>query len=65
MFCFNLSNRENVLLQIIVDAAWMCEVSSVSFMLGVIYDPTNEMGNQGLLMPVLQKYVLESSNGAL
>jgi hypothetical protein len=43
MFCRYLSGRESALLQTSVGADWMCAVSSVSFMLGAIDNPTNLM----------------------
>jgi hypothetical protein len=56
LFCHNLSCRESALLQTSVDAASMCAVISVSFLLDSIHDPTNVMIYMGLLMRGMARY---------
>jgi hypothetical protein len=58
LFSCNISCHESVLQQISVDAAWMCAVSVMSFLIVARDGPTNVMGNRGLPMQVLQQSVL-------
>jgi hypothetical protein len=57
-FCCNLSCRESALLHLSVNAAWMCTLSSVSFVLEAIDDPKNVTGNMDLPMGGLRQHVL-------